>query len=158
MAIPRRTLTVQRREGCYDVVGFLVNLVHRYPRGHNVRPSTALQRSRSCPMLEGEPQCMNGNRCKASQTCVRTTTTRQAAPKSWSKEPTVFPCTNELSDHAHRRHTGTNAISAFSNVTFILYIILCRDDRVLDNGMLSIAWLPWVSGHRAVLSICRSSV
>src|SRR5215831_19661518 len=124
MAIPRRTLTVQRREGCYDVVGFLVNLVHRYPRGHNVRPSTALQRSRSCPRLEGEPQCMKGNRCHASQTCVRTTITRHPAPRSWSKEPTAFPCTNETSDHANRRHTGTNAISAFSNGACILANII----------------------------------
>src|SRR5262252_7555951 len=71
-------------------------------------------------MLWGEPQCRKGNRCNASQICVSTTMTRQPAPSSWRKEDTAFPLKNETSDQANSVPTGTDAMSALSNVTVIL--------------------------------------
>ena len=48
------------------------------------------------------------------------TTTRHPEPNSCRKEYRVFPLKNETADQKNSMHTGTDATSALSNVTFIV--------------------------------------
>src|SRR5207245_1588590 len=68
----------------------------------------------------GDPQCIKGNRCSTSKTWVSTTATRQPEPNNCRKEDTDFLLKNETSDQPNSMPTSTNAMSDFSNVTFIL--------------------------------------
>ena len=77
---------------------------------------------------------MPGNRCRDSQTCVSTTTTRAVAPTSCISGGTVFNRKKVIAEPKSRRNAGSKASSAFRGAGFMtvqqgIAVRVCADKR-----------------------------